>query len=324
MPDKLEEAVSEQKQVELALSVGISYARRMYTSLRHLNALRAFEAAARHCSIARAAEELNVSHSVVSQHVRNLEQWFGTDLFTRRGNRIALTSEGRQFETQVAHGLQILTDACEDLLKSAQTGTLVISAEPALASRWLRRRISLFCEAFPRIDCHLRSDSRAPEIGEDQVDIVIHFEERIQRLSAASQRLIPVDAYPVCAPALYDKLAQDNAPFWDAPLVHDNGRHIWQSWFAEHEKHRDAWSKGKVYSDLRLAIGAAVDGEGVFLADDIVCQQELTSGSLRQIDPRKCRCTWYRIATAEDLPAHSPALTFRDWLVDQVQTSETM
>lgn len=293
----------------------------MHTSLRYLNALRAFEAAARHCSISKAASELNVSHSVVSQHVRNLEDWFGTKLFKRSGNRIELTQEGRHFEPQVAYGLQILSDACAGLLQSSQSGSIVISAEPALASRWLRRKISRFGEQFPKIECHLRSDWQVPNIEDNQIDIVIHFDERIQRLQAVKSPLFPVDGFPACAPKLFEKIDFSNGPdnFLNLPIIHDNGRHIWQHWFSEHVNDSDKWSKGKVFSDLALAIEAAVDGEGVFLADKVICRRELENGLLIPIDERSSRCTWYSIATGKHAAQHSPVLTFKSWLLSEVK-----
>ncbi|WP_299949580.1 LysR family transcriptional regulator [uncultured Ruegeria sp.] len=293
----------------------------MYGSLRHLNALRAFEAAARHSSIAKASAELNVSHSVISQHVRNLEQWFGTSLFERHGNRIELTAEGRQFESQVAHGLQVLSDACEGLLLLSQTGSITISAEPAIASRWLRKKISEFSEQYPRIECNLRSEWRTPAIGENQVDAVIHFEERIQRIHAESAQLFPLDGFPACAPEIYERLnlSENWDDFTSFPLIHDNGRHIWQQWFSEHAGASEVWTEGKVYSDLALAIDAAVDGEGIILADDIICHKELANGTLKRIDDHVSRCTWYSVAIDENAPANSAVATFKKWIVAEAQ-----
>ncbi|WP_158524499.1 LysR family transcriptional regulator [Phaeobacter gallaeciensis] len=286
-----------------------------------MNALRAFEAAARHSSISKAAAELNVSHSVVSQHVRNLEDWFGSKLFKRSGNRIELTGEGRRLEPQVAHGLQILSDACAGLLQASQQGAIIVSAEPALASRWLRRKITQFSEQFPKIECHLRSDWQIPDTNEHQIDLVIHFDERIQRLPGGKSQLFPVDGFPACAPSLADQLrANDPDSFFDIPIIHDNGRHVWQQWFAEHAKDSRKWTQGKVFSDLALTIDAAIDGEGVFLADKIICKRELDSGQLVQIDSRTSRCTWYSIAARENAAPNSPAETFKSWLIAEVKT----
>lgn len=291
----------------------------MTTYLRHLNALRAFEAAARHQSISKAADELNVSHSVVSQHVKNLEDWFGTDLFVRSGNRITLSADGRTLLPRISAGFQTLTDACSDLLRATQKGTLAISAEPALASSWLRKRISEFCEEFPKIDVDLRPDWRPPVLGKDLVDIIIHFETRLPATGAKRHQLFPLNGYPACAPPVREKLFKDGAVDWHtAPLIHDNGREIWQKWYAAHEPGNDQWQQGRVHSELSLAIGAAVDAEGVFLADDILCAKELKSGDLVRIDDREILCVWYGIATQRKT-ARKPAVdTFVGWLLDRV------
>lgn len=93
----------------------------------------------------------------------------------------------------------------------------------------------------------------------------------------AASHLFPPDAFPACAPAVFDTLGglAENADFLSLPIIHDNGRHIWQQWFAEHESEREEWKEGKVYSDLAIAIEAAADGEGIFLSDEIICRHHL-------------------------------------------------
>lgn len=293
----------------------------MFNSIRHLNALRAFEAAARHKSIASAAQELHVSHSVVSQHVRNLEEWFGLKLFERLGNRIELTEHARQLEPQIAHGYQILNDACENMLRLTHKGTINISAEPAIASRWLRKKLTAFSKKFPNIECNLRSEWRAPSIDDEHVDIIVHFEERFEHANIRYTNLFTVEGFPACAPEVFDQLAggySENG-FSDFPLIHDNGRHIWQHWYAEHERGDESWKVGSVHSDLALAIDAAVDGEGIFLADKIICARELANGTLKVLDERTSRCTRYCVAVDEQSHGKSIVETFKIWIVDQAK-----
>lgn len=297
----------------------------MSTSLRHLNALRAFEAAARHQSIAKAAAELNVSHSVISQHVKNLEAWFGTDLFIRSGNRITLSDDGRALLPRVSGGFQVLKDACSDMLRATQKGTLTVSAEPALASLWLRKRITEFCEEFPKVDIDLRPAWQPPRLGEGHADLIVHFETRLPSAGVRKHQLFPIDGYPACSPELYDRLkVQEEGVNWsEAPLVHDNGREIWQKWFAAHEPRNVQWEQGRVYSDLSLAIDAALDGEGVILADETLCAREVKSGSLVKLDDRQIRCVWYAIAVPRQATRKPAADTFAAWLIDQAAPVRT-
>jgi len=293
----------------------------MRNALRHLNALRAFEVAARHSSFAKAAEELNVSHSVISQHIRNLEQWFGTDLFIRHGNRVELSDDGRDLQPQFASGFQTLTDACENLLRKTQTGTLVVSAEPALASLWLRKRVTEFCSLFPRIEVDLRPAWTPAQIGDGHADMIIHFETRIPKSGVEKDNLFPIDGYPASTPQVRTTLPMiKSAIDWDrAVLVHDNGKETWHKWYAAHEPDSSGWTMGRVYSDLSLAIDAAVDGEGVILADDILCQQEITSGRLVRLEDRSVRCVWYQIAVPRGTSKSTAAAFFRNWLMDQTK-----
>lgn len=293
----------------------------MTRSLRHLNSLRVFEAAARHSSFAKAASELNVSHSVVSQHIKNLEGWFGVGLFARLGNRVELTDHGRALLPQIAGGLQTLADACEPLLRKAQSGTLVICAEPALASLWLRKRVTEFCALFPRIEVDLRPAWTPDRIG-DEADMIIHFATRMPGSGVERTDLFSIDGYPAATPEVRDKILSGRTTIdWNcAALVHDNGRETWHKWYTAHEPASDGWRRGQVYSDLSLAIDAAVDGEGVILADDILCRSEMSSGRLVRLDERDLRCVWYQVALPQNVMRKAASETFRDWLLDQ--TSE--
>jgi LysR family glycine cleavage system transcriptional activator len=295
----------------------------MENAIRHLNALRVFEAAARHSSFAKAGAELNVSHSVISQHIRNLEGWFGTDLFIRHGNRVELSDEGRRLQPQLANGFQIIKDACEGLLRVSRQATLTISAEPAIASLWMRKRITEFCAVFPKIDIELRPAWHPPQLNDGHTDMIVHFETRLPGKGAKHLRLFPIDGFPACAPQLKSRLEAGGTTDWNsAPLVHDNGREIWHQWFLAHQPNTQNWQKGRVYSDLSLAIDAAVDGEGVILADTILCHKELETGALVSCDPRQIRCVWYAMAIPKSMSANSALATFVDWLVERVRSDE--
>lgn len=263
-----------------------------------------------------AASELNVSHSVVSQHVKNLEEWFGADLFSRHGNRVELTATGRALMPQVASGLQTLTDACEVILRKSQSGAVLVSAEPALASLWLRKHISEFCALYPRIEVDLRPAWTPELIADGQADMIIHFATRMPASDVEKFDLFPIDGYPAATPQVRDVLINASGAIdWSgAALVHDNGRETWHKWFAAFEPRSQAWRKGRVYSDLSLAIDAAADGEGVILADDILCKQEMASRRLVRLDERSVRCVWYQVALPRNTARKPAAETLRNWL----------
>lgn len=273
----------------------------MKNAIRHLNALKAFEAVAKHSSMAKAANELNVSHSVVSNHIKNLEAWLNVQLFERQANRITLTDAGREFAPKVASGFQVLRDACDSMLQFGDSSVITVFAEPAIASRWLRKRISEFNQNFPNIEVNLISAWQLPDIDRDMADILVYFDERLKHMSGSCQRLFAINGFPACSPEL---LPQDTQPqisndFLDLPLIHDNGLEIWHNWFSRYSPTSKKWEKGKIYSDLSLAIDAAIDGEGILLADHILCEKELTNGNLIPLSEQTINCTWYSMLTAE-------------------------
>lgn len=288
----------------------------------HLNALRAFEAAARNGSFARAATELSVSHTVISQHIRNLEAWLQTELFIRYGNRVELTSEARIFALRMSEAFQIIRESC-DSYRDAQRGkSLNVCAEPAFATRWLRRRIPNFYESFPDISINLKSETDPTNLPDSSTDVVIHFEALLQPVRMRD-RLFPIDGYPACSPEFLEEHVDigDTGNFLDLPLVHDNGRTVWHQWFNNYAPNNENWEKGNVYSDLLLALDAATEGEGVFLADNIICRKEMESGELVKIDGRILRCTWYCAAYNDQQPVNPAMPKFRSWLNESASIS---
>ena len=292
----------------------------MTQAVSYLNALRAFEAAARHESLSKAATELNVSHSVISQHVRNLEEWLNTPLFIRHGNRVELTEGARVFASRITEAFQLIGEACGNYRGTYGVQTLNIKAEPAFARRWLRRRLNDFKREHSQINVNLQSDANCPNLKDGVTDVAIHFESLLLNEGTSQDRLLPIDGYPACSPAFLKRHPEAKEPdaILKLPLVHDNGRTVWRQWFNKYYLDSAAWEKGQVYSDLLLALDSAIDGEGIFLADDILFRRELESGTLVKLDDRKLRCTWYSAAYSVAQPVNPTIAIFRDWLNNQI------
>lgn len=287
----------------------------------YLNALRAFEAAARHESLSKAAIELNVSHSVVSQHVRNLEEWMDKPLFIRFGNRVELTEDARFFATRISEAFSLLSEACGNYKGTSGELSLNITAEPAFARRWLRRRLANFQSLHPKIRVNLRSDATPPNLKDGTTDVAIHFESLLLNEGSSQDRILPIDAFPACSPAFLEKnphVRNDSQAILSLPLVHDNGRTVWRQWFNKYYPDSNAWEKGPVHSDLLLALDSALDGEGIFLADDLIFKREMKSGSLIQLDVRRLLCTWYCAVYNDTKPSNPAILAFRKWLPSQL------
>ncbi|MCW4444169.1 LysR family transcriptional regulator [Vibrio splendidus] len=289
----------------------------MKDSLKFLNAIRAFEAAAKHSSFVKAASELNVSHSVISQHVKNLEQWLDVKLFNRYGNRIELSQDGEAYIPHVNRGFKILRDASNDLINKTKVKTITVYAEPTIASRWLRRRLTAFSEANPYIDVTLVSAWASPTLKDSNVDVIINFETRLREEDETHHRLFSINGKPACSPQLLQKLTWSNGEvdFNSIPLVHDSRNKIWQDWYESHLPNSENWMNGKVYADLSLAIEAAVDGEGVIIADNTLFQREIESKALVSISAESIHCAWYSSVFRKGGGAEISI--FQEWLLNE-------
>ena len=290
----------------------------MPKSIAYLNALRAFEAASKTQSFAKAGLDLNVSHGVVSKHIKNLEAWLEVSLFTRHGNRVELTDEGRVLAPRISEAFKIIQDSCDSIRATPRSKVINITAEPAFAYRWLRKQLADFKTQFPNIDINLKSAWSPPDINEGSVDICIHFEQLLKSSEVTLTRLFSFEGFPACSPSFFKKnRLEEQGITADLPLVHESGRDIWRSWFEEYEPNNDAWKRGTVYSDLSLALDAAVDGEGVVLADDVLCARELVEGALIIMDDRRLFCDWYSIVTSQKASSKSEVGNFLFWLTEK-------
>jgi LysR family glycine cleavage system transcriptional activator len=285
-----------------------------------LSALRTFEAAAHWENFAKAADNLCVSQSAVSQQIRALEEWLQVKLFIRLGNRVALTEEGRVLGARLSEAFEIIAEACAQTARSKRTATVHVSAETAFASHWLRPRLAEFRDANPDIHVNLKASGELSSASTDATDIIIHFESRLNDATHDINRLFPIDGYPACSPEFLKKHPdiREPADICHLPLIHDNTRMIWRRWFDRFVPGSEAWRSGYVYSDLSLAIDAATDGDGVFLADDLLCARELASGALVKALPDTVRCAWYCTAIHHERKSIPSVEAFQEWLHETV------
>src|ERR1700674_1618000 len=206
-----------------------------------LNALRAFEAAARHLSLTRAAKELHVTAGALSHQIRGLEELLGRKLFERRVRSIALTTAGKQLHPGLQTGFMHIRDAVESLGDAGDARVLVISTPPGFTSKWLAPRLYRFSSAYPEIDARVSSSIGNADFTTDGVDVAV----RNLAIDAAPdpelliEKLIDLSFVPVCSP----RLIETHGPFMvpealrGVPLIHDEtlgnrtGVPTWADWF---------------------------------------------------------------------------------------------
>lgn len=248
-------------------------------------ALRAFEAAARHSSYSKAADELALTHGAVSHQVKSLEEAVGCKLFTRRGNRMELTAEGRTLLIKVVQALASL----EDLFAQAPANgagrhqgnmRIRLSAVPSFASRWLLPRLPQFRERHPGIDIHLIATQSFSNLQDDGVDVAIRYGYGGWQ-DFAQRKLFHETLFPVASRrCIADTLPESAQQLAESVLLRCT-RQPWLPWFlaAGFTMLREPVS-GPTFDDLGLALQAAEQGQGIALARHSLVRAELESGEL--------------------------------------------
>src|SRR5438105_5023573 len=232
-----------------------------------LHALKAFEAAARHESFTRAAEELCVTQGAVSHQVKALEAELGLKLFNRERQRLVITEAGRAYLVIVRDAFDRIADGTERLLQRQSGGALTVSTSPNFAAKWLVHRLGRFAEAHREIDLRVSASANHVDFAREDIDLAVrHGDGNAPGLCVA--RLCAEDLFPACSPKLLAgrnplRTPSDLGRF---TLLHVNDRQGWSQWLDFAGVAGVDFSHGPVFNQASMAIDAAVDGQGVVLA----------------------------------------------------------
>jgi LysR family glycine cleavage system transcriptional activator len=259
-------------------------------SMPPLNALRAFEAAARHLSLTKAAAELNVSPGAVSHQIRGLEARLGVELFERRVRAIALTPAGKLLYPGVQTGFLQLQEAVAGLRHVGNTRVLVVSTPPGLTAKWLAPRLHRFASAHPEIDARISSTRRNADFSTDGVDVAVRYMPigSLADPALVAEKLFDMSFVPVCSPRLIERLGSLQTPeaVAHAPLIHDDtlidrpGVPTWADWFKAAGIDGAELSHGLRFDSSDHALEAASEGAGVLLTHDLLAYDDLRTGRL--------------------------------------------
>lgn len=246
--------------------------------MSNLNALRMFDAAARHLNFRLAAEEVNLTQGAVAQQVRRLEQDLGLKLFDRQARGLALTEVGRDYHGPVRRGLAIIDDATRKL-RPEQSASITLSVTPSFASKWLVPRLSRLAETHPEINLRTVASERLADFRTDGVDIAI----RQGRPSAAPgleiTLLAPLNLCAVCSPAYAEKAGpiERFEDFSKHRLVQDSHA-FWETLFEGAGLRAD--HRIMQFNQTALAMDAAANGQGMALVPRLFIENELARGNL--------------------------------------------
>ncbi len=251
--------------------------------LAALYALRAFEAAARHLSYTRAAEELAITQSAVSRHVRTLETDFGCRLFERHGRGLRLTEPGRLLLPGLQQGFSALESACAGL--RAEEGVLRLKAPSTLTMRWLLARLSRFRLQQPDIEVQLTAawmDVDRVDFDREPYDCAVLLNDGAFPDSWEHAKLFEEWLIPVCAPEAATSGSWDVARLKAAEQLHPTpDRRDWRQWLqATGLSEQVPLKGGQVFDMLELGIVAAARGYGVSIGDLLLVAEDVEQGRL--------------------------------------------
>ncbi len=288
--------------------------------LPNLNAVRAFEAAARHGSFARAADELGVSHAAVSRHVRTLETELGVALFERHARHVVLTGEGSLFARTAADSLSQLELDSGRLRRGGGRRVVVLDVESDLATGWL---IPLLTEETLErlgvtLDIRVRPDPPRAVLGD--VDLALVW-GAVTCTGFRSTPVLTVNTYPVAAPSLLGSGGPeppDPAFFRSHRLIHERGLYWWRRYFDALSLDIDDAAGHLFFNRSHLCITAAVRGLGLAIGDDSLVAGQLASGALVRLPgpvfPSRDR---YYLLTPDTTALSRPVRQVRQWLLDE-------
>ncbi len=281
-----------------------------------------FHAAARAGSITRAAEELSVTPSAVTQQIQSLEVQLGITLMNKMGRGVVLTEAGERYFEMIADEIERITDATNTIRGHRTFTTLNIRATPTLSNKWLLPRLRSFLDAHPEIEIRVDGTNEPTDFNRELVDVEIrHGDGRWPGLFV--EGLVEESFIPVCSPSLLaaESLTAQDVTRWR--LIHSvKSQAQWQRWLKEAGVNLDfKWSR-VLFDRSHMAIDAASDGIGIALESKLMMWKELTTGILvcPVISPPPIRLTTQWIVCPRDHLRHKKVKVFLNWIRSERDT----
>lgn len=292
----------------------------MNRRLPSLNALRAFEAAARHESFSAAAAELHVTHGAVSHQIKALEDWLGIALFRRLTRAVRLTEAGGAYATVIENAFNQIDAATAGLIEPNVEAPLHVATTAAFAVRWLGPRLGRLWQACPDLDLRLHELAWRAEVSFDapQMDLAVRVGE-VEETGIESVPLMAGTIAPMCSPILLSggSPLECTRDLRQHKLLHGADYAAWQDWFEQAGLDgRDA-ARGPVFDDTNLIYSAALSGQGVGLLHTALTREERAAGQLVQLFDDKARGEMGYYIVYRERGRDDPRIAaFRDWLLD--------
>lgn len=244
-----------------------------------MRSIAVFHAAARAGSVSRAAQELGVTASAVSQQIASLEVYLGTSLMVKSGRRVVLTEAGERYFEMIAENVDRISDATQNVRGHLSVKSLSVRATPSLSTKWLLPRLGRFLDAHPHFDVRIDATNEPTDFSREGVDIEIrHGEGNWPGLFV--EGVVEERFLPICAPALCPGNTLEPADLPGYRLIHSvKSQMQWGRWFAAAGVVPKPWRR-VLFDRSHMSIDAAVNGIGIALESDLMMWRELESGAL--------------------------------------------
>lgn len=290
-----------------------------------LNALRAFEAAARLGSFVAAADELAVTPAAISHQVKGLEETLGVALFRRGHRAVTLTREGRRLLPGLSDGFAQLETAVAAIRPAVRGGPVVVSCGPSFAAKWLVPRLEEFLARHPDITVRVEAEARVVDLVEEEVDIGIRLTSREPGPGIIAEPLFGERLFPVCAPRLRVGLRRASELALQTLIYDDLFERLpdagnWAQWLEAAGLPGLKPQRTVHYSFTTLALDSAIRGQGVAMGRTTLVAADLQAGTLvRPFDITVPSGSRYSLVRAADRPENPGATALRAWLLEEAQ-----
>jgi len=300
----------------------------MARKLPPLNALRAFEAAARHLSFTKAAGELNVTQAAISHQVKTLEEHLGLPLFRRLNRRLVLTEAGQVYLPVLREAFDAIASGTSRLNRDDSSGPLHVTVVPSLAAKWLLPRMSRFRDRHPDIDVMVSANNSLIDFSEGTFEMGIRYGAG-NYPALETTLLFGDEVFPVCSPRLLEGPYPLRTPedLRHHTLLHDEVSRQdespdWRSWLQAVGVTEVDWRRGPGFSDSSMVIEAAAAGQGVALGHRWLAAADLEGGRIVMpfgpVLPSKFS---YYVVSPRGIAERRRVRLFREWLVGEAQRS---
>jgi LysR family transcriptional regulator, glycine cleavage system transcriptional activator len=289
-----------------------------------LTMVRAFEATGRMGTMRKAADDISVSHTVVSRHVRNLEAWIDRKLVIAGPRGVILTKEGELFFSTVSKAFQMIGNAALELRSLDRRRTLKIWSTPGLATRWLIPRWSSFEATLPGTEIILRAmEDQLSDFTNSDADLVVGFGD-LQNLPEGAVPLIQPRVFPVASSEWIRKRGAPAtlAGLVDFPLIHEENRQRWTAWFAAAGIKLDRPLTGPRLWDANLRLDAVLAGQGIALDTGVTTTEDIASGRLVELFDTDIRLGGYYLVAPAGGWDDPLIARLREWLETNIRATD--